>query len=90
MKLIADVIEGDRVYLENTEAAVVRGKEVIIGPGCSIGTIEYENKYECDPHSQIKEKQNCKTLFCYTKRVLFQEHPFLFFSRLAFVSCGKN
>lgn len=55
MKLIADVIEGDRVYLENTEAAVVRGKEVIIG-GCSIGTIEYANKYECDPHSQIKEK----------------------------------
>ncbi|ADV95880.1 hypothetical protein [Bacillus] len=55
-KLIADVIEGDRVYLDNTEAAVVRGKEVIIGPGCSIGTIEYENKCECDPHSQIKEK----------------------------------
>lgn len=75
--------------MENTEAAVVRGKEVIIGPGCSIGTIEYEYKCECDPHSQIKEKQNCKTLFCYTKRVLFQEHPFIL-SRLAFVSCGKN
>ncbi|MGQ9006638.1 hypothetical protein ACTXHP_00165 [Bacillus stercoris] len=56
VKLIADIIEGDQVYLENTDAAVVRGKEVIIGPGCSIGTIEYENTYECDPHSQIKEK----------------------------------
>ncbi|MBL3649171.1 hypothetical protein ABZM97_05015 [Bacillus vallismortis] len=55
-KLIANVIEGDQVYLENTEAAVVRGKEVIIGPGCSIGTIEYKNKYECDHHSKVKEK----------------------------------
>ncbi|OWV37761.1 hypothetical protein CE489_09870 [Bacillus spizizenii] len=56
VKLIADVIEGDQVYLENTEAAVVRGKEVIIGAGCSIGTIEYKNKCECDHHSKIKEK----------------------------------
>ncbi|ASK22910.1 hypothetical protein BSSX_1014 [Bacillus subtilis] len=39
---------------------------------------------------RLKKKQNYKTLFCYIKRVLFQEHPFLFFSRLAFVSCGKN
>lgn len=58
VKLIADLIEGDQVYLENTEAAVVRGKEVIIGPGCSIGTIEYKNKYECDQHSKIKETNN--------------------------------
>ncbi|MEC1547813.1 hypothetical protein P9D77_05475 [Bacillus rugosus] len=55
VKLIADVIEGDQVYLENTEAAVVRGKEVVVGPGCSIGTIEYKNKYRCDHHSKIKE-----------------------------------
>ncbi|NTU27003.1 hypothetical protein HPX95_12520 [Bacillus tequilensis] len=56
VKLIADLIEGDQVYLENTEAAVVRGKEVVIGPGCSIGTIEYKNTCECDQHSKIKEK----------------------------------
>ncbi|KIL31179.1 hypothetical protein B4145_0909 [Bacillus subtilis] len=24
---------------------------------------------------RLKKKQNCKTLFCYTKRMLFQEHP---------------
>ncbi|MEG7381608.1 hypothetical protein V5785_20405 [Bacillus subtilis] len=56
VKLIADLIEGDQVYLENTEAAVVRGKEVMIGPGCSIGTIEYKNKCECDDHSKVEEK----------------------------------
>ncbi|MEK5082844.1 hypothetical protein [Bacillus sp. FSL H8-0515] len=54
-KLMADLIEGDQIYLENTEAAVVRGNEVMIGPGCSIGTIEYTNKCKCDHHSKIKE-----------------------------------
>lgn len=54
--LTAELIEGDVIELTNTKAKTVRGNKVIIGPGCSIGTIEYENKYECDPHSQIKEK----------------------------------
>lgn len=56
VKLIVDVIEGDQVYLENIEVVVVRGKEVIIGLGCSIGIIEYKNICECDYYLNIKEK----------------------------------
>lgn len=47
---------GDKIYLEHTEAAVVRGKEVVIGPGCKIGTIEFENKCECDQHSKVMKR----------------------------------
>ncbi|MFK3812128.1 hypothetical protein [Bacillus halotolerans] len=55
-KLTAELIEGDKIYLENTEAAVVRGKEVVIGPGCKIGTVEFENKCECDQHSKMMKR----------------------------------
>lgn len=40
--LSADVIEGDDVHLVHTSAAVVRGNRVTIGPGCSIGLVEYK------------------------------------------------
>ncbi|MED4805840.1 hypothetical protein P9422_18615 [Bacillus atrophaeus] len=39
--LTADLIEGDTIYIENTQAAVVRGKHIKIGPGCKIGKLEY-------------------------------------------------
>jgi cytoskeletal protein CcmA (bactofilin family) len=39
--LTADSIEGDRVWLENTRAKVVRGADVTIGPGCEIDLVEY-------------------------------------------------
>lgn len=45
-RLVADCIEGDRIELENTTAAIVRGNHVKIGPGCVIGTVEYRNKYQ--------------------------------------------
>jgi cytoskeletal protein CcmA (bactofilin family) len=39
--LTVDAIEGDTVYLENTRAKVVRGKDVTIGAGCDIELVEY-------------------------------------------------
>jgi cytoskeletal protein CcmA (bactofilin family) len=39
--LTADSIEGDKVYLENTRAKVVRGANVEIGPSCEIDLVEY-------------------------------------------------
>lgn len=48
-KLSAEVIEGDNIYLEHTTADVVRGETVKIGPGCTIGSIEY--KISLDTHS---------------------------------------
>lgn len=54
--LTAKVIEGDDIYLENTKAAIVRGKQVKIGPGCQIGLVEYTNELTQDPSATIKTK----------------------------------
>lgn len=41
-------IEGDHVELENTQAKVVRGKNVRIGRGCEIGRVEYSGELIID------------------------------------------
>ena len=46
-------IEGDIIELEGTHAGIVRGAEVVIGPGCVIDRIEYINNLYCDPSSEI-------------------------------------
>lgn len=53
-KLTAQIIEGDDIYVEYTIAEVVRGTNVIIGPGCEINLIEYKTKLEQDKSSNIK------------------------------------
>ncbi len=55
-QLVAKVIEGDTIYLENTEAGIVRGNTVKIGPGCAIGQVEYANHFSVDPDSTVKVK----------------------------------
>jgi len=58
-ELRADVIEGDKIYLENTKADVVRGNEVGIGPGCVIDMVEYkvslyiDDEAKVDSHKQV-------------------------------------
>lgn len=54
--LKANVIEGDEIYLENTEATVVRGNHIKIGPGCTIGVVEYTHQFIQDHNSTVKEK----------------------------------
>ena len=54
--LIAKVIEGDNIYLENTEAEIVRGNTVKIGPGCTIGQVEYLDSFSQDTDSTVKVK----------------------------------
>lgn len=54
--LVAKVIEGDEIYLENTEADIVRGNQVKIGPGCLIGVVEYRDDLTHDPRATIKTK----------------------------------
>jgi cytoskeletal protein CcmA (bactofilin family) len=53
-KLTAQTIEGDYVYVEYTTAAVVRGINVTIGPGCEIGLVEYKTKFVQDKGSKVK------------------------------------
>ncbi|OZB93318.1 polymer-forming cytoskeletal protein [Paenibacillus sp. XY044] len=52
-RLKADLIEGDFVDLEYTEADIVRGSEVRIGPGCKIGRVEYKVDLKRDGDAQI-------------------------------------
>ncbi|MCJ8012711.1 polymer-forming cytoskeletal protein [Paenibacillus sp. KQZ6P-2] len=52
-KLQAHTIEGDEIYLEHTEAEIVRGNDVIIGKGCKIGRVEYKNQLTRDEDAQI-------------------------------------
>ncbi|WP_339322528.1 hypothetical protein [Paenibacillus sp. FSL W8-0194] len=53
--LTAETIEGDTVELENTKAAVVRGRSVIIGAGCSIGLVEYKDELKQDPEAVVSQ-----------------------------------
>jgi len=54
-KLMADTIEGDQVELEYTNASVVRGKSVVIGPGCEIGLVEVEGDYRVSEDAKVEE-----------------------------------
>ncbi|PLT27642.1 polymer-forming cytoskeletal protein [Peribacillus deserti] len=53
--LTSELIEGDEIYIEYTNAEIVRGNEVKIGPGCTIGRVEYKEELSVDPSSAIKE-----------------------------------
>lgn len=52
-RLVTGVIEGDDIYLENTDAKMVRGNNVTIGPNCNIETVEYRNKVNINENSEI-------------------------------------
>ena len=52
----ANLIEGDEIYLENTRADVVRGKQIEIGPNCKIKLIEYSESLKVHDDSDV-EKQ---------------------------------
>jgi cytoskeletal protein CcmA (bactofilin family) len=53
-KLLVDSIEGDEIYLEYTEAKIVRGNHVTIGPGCSIGRVAYKMDYKKDEKAVVQ------------------------------------
>lgn len=56
-RLDTDTIEGDNVYLENTQAKVVRGRNVTIGSGCHIGLVEYQGDYEKHKDAEVAEER---------------------------------
>lgn len=56
-KLKAETIEGDDIYLEHTDAKVVRGDRIIIGPGCNIDLVEYHTSFQQDGKAVVKEKR---------------------------------
>jgi cytoskeletal protein CcmA (bactofilin family) len=54
-RLTAESIEGDDVRLEQTTARVVRGKSVVLGPGCVVDLVEYTESYSAAPDAKVKE-----------------------------------
>jgi cytoskeletal protein CcmA (bactofilin family) len=56
-QLETDLIEGDKIILENTIAKVVRGHQVIIGANCQIGVVEYTDEFSQDKNSVVGDIQ---------------------------------
>ena len=54
--LTADIIEGDLIHLENTNAKIVRGNKVTIGAGCKIELVEYKESFKKDEKSIVDKK----------------------------------
>lgn len=54
-RLRADVIEADKIYLEQTDARMVRGRHVIIASGSKIERVEYTEDYRLDGHAEVGE-----------------------------------
>ncbi|MBH5318656.1 polymer-forming cytoskeletal protein [Paenibacillus sp. GSMTC-2017] len=55
-RLKTNVIEGDNVNLEFTDADIVRGKRVIIGKGCKIRVIEYRDELNIHPSASVMKE----------------------------------
>lgn len=54
--LTSKVIEGDNIILQDTECEVVRGHNITILEGCSIGKVEYTGKITIDKNSKVVEE----------------------------------
>jgi cytoskeletal protein CcmA (bactofilin family) len=55
--LEAETIEGDEIHLESTKAKTVRGKNVVIGLGCEIERVEYEESLEVNELSHVETRE---------------------------------
>ncbi len=53
--LQSELIEGDEIFLENTKAKLVRGKNVVIGENCEITTVEYSGTLDVRKNSKVGE-----------------------------------
>jgi len=55
-ELTADIIEGDEVYVEYTNAKLVRGNRVILGPGCRIETVQYRESLRKNKSAKVRHE----------------------------------
>lgn len=56
-ELTVETIEGDDIYLENTQAKVIRGNNIELGPGCEIELVEYKNSLKQDEKATVTNKK---------------------------------
>lgn len=50
---VAEGIEGDDIYLEWVSSPRVVGRSVVIGPGCSIGCVQYSESVDISPDAVV-------------------------------------
>ncbi|MBU3142734.1 polymer-forming cytoskeletal protein [Clostridium sp. CF012] len=55
--LTTALIEGDEIYLQNTNAKIVRGNTITIGEGCNIGLVEYSGEIIISSDSIVGEQK---------------------------------
>lgn len=55
-----EAIEGNDIFLENVEAHTVRGQNVVIGPNCAIGYLEYSMKAKVHDSSRVDQMKGEK------------------------------
>jgi cytoskeletal protein CcmA (bactofilin family) len=55
--LEANLIEGDHIEIENTNAKIVRGNHVKIGPNCNIGLVEYTDTLHQDKKAIVNDSK---------------------------------
>lgn len=55
IRLETELIEGDRIELENTKAKMVRGNHIIIGENCEIDCVEYKESFRVEKNGHVKE-----------------------------------
>lgn len=55
--LTCDIIEGDKISLENTKCKILRGHDITIGKGCEIEKVEYTGELKItDEKSTVGDK----------------------------------
>jgi len=54
--LRTETIEGDDIYLEHTHADVVRGKRIELGPGCTVGLVEYSETLKRSKSATVRQE----------------------------------
>lgn len=55
--LEVDTIEADEIHLENTNANIVRGKKITLGPDCKINKIEYQDSFTEHEKSNVESSE---------------------------------
>lgn len=55
VSLTTEIIEADEIDIEYTNARMIRGNNVTIGPGCEIDVVEYKGTFSQDPSAKITE-----------------------------------
>ncbi|HEY8891297.1 MAG TPA: polymer-forming cytoskeletal protein [Clostridium sp.] len=52
-ELNTELIEGDDIYIQNTNVKIVRGNNITIGTGCNVGLLEYKGEINVSDESIV-------------------------------------